>query len=103
MNRLTIENLKHIVAVTKDESLKLVALAELQRRELLLLNLGGQWMLTIGGIKQELRKLKSEKKQIMNTAVNTNRIIEITNAETHLKDELIKLLETQLNKKKLVG
>ena len=60
-------------------------------------------MLTIGGIKSELKKLTSEKYLIMSTAVNTARLFEITRAESLLKDELIKLLETQLNKKKLVG
>jgi hypothetical protein len=59
-------------------------------------------MMTIGGIKTELKKLRSEKKEAMNSGFNTNRLLEITYAETLLKDELIKLYETQLNKQKLI-
>lgn len=56
-------------------------------------------VLTIKLIKNELKSLDVEKIIILKQDKNTNRLFEITRAELILKGELIKLLETQLNKK----
>ena len=41
MNRLTIATLRHIVSTTKDESLKMIASIELNRREALISKIKG--------------------------------------------------------------
>lgn len=56
-------------------------------------------MMTIKMIKQQLKMIQAEKVSILNTTKDFCRLLELKNAELYLSSELIKLLETQLNKK----
>lgn len=56
-------------------------------------------MLTIKLIKQQLKIVQVEKEKEINSSKNFQRLIELKNAELDLNKELVKLLETQLNKK----
>ena len=56
-------------------------------------------MLTIKLIKQQLKIVQVEKEKEINSNKNFQRLIELKNAELDLNKELVKLLETQLNKK----
>lgn len=56
-------------------------------------------MLTIKLIKQQLKIVQIEKEKEINSNKNFKRLLELKNAELDLNKELVKLLETQLNKK----
>lgn len=56
-------------------------------------------MLTIKGIKQQLKMIQLEKVSILNTDKSFTRLIELRQLELMLSKELIGLLETQLSKK----
>lgn len=56
-------------------------------------------MLTIKLIKEQLRLIQTEKEKEINSSKNFQRLLELKNAELDLNKELVKLLETQLNKK----
>lgn len=56
-------------------------------------------MLTIKLIKQQLKIVQIEKEKEIKSNKNFQRLIELKNAELDLNKELVKLLETQLNKK----
>ena len=56
-------------------------------------------MLTIKMIKQQLKMIQAEKVSILNSTKDFCRLLELKNAELYLREELITLLETQLNKK----
>lgn len=56
-------------------------------------------MLTIKLIKQQLKIVQIEKEKEINSSKNFKRLLELKNAELDLNKELVKLLETQLNKK----
>ena len=56
-------------------------------------------MLTIKLIKEQLRLIQVEKEKEIKSNKNFQRLIELKNAELDLNKELVKLLETQLNKK----
>lgn len=55
--------------------------------------------MTIKIIKQQLKMIQAEKVSILNTTKDFCRLLELKNAELYLREELITLLETQLNKK----
>jgi hypothetical protein len=56
-------------------------------------------MLTIKGIKEQLKLIRAERVSILHSTRNFCRLLELNNAELMLSKELIGLLETQLNKK----
>lgn len=56
-------------------------------------------MITIKMIKQQLKMIQAEKVSILNSTKDFGRLLELKNAELYLREELITLLETQLNKK----
>lgn len=56
-------------------------------------------MLTIKMIKSQLKMIHNERVSILSTTKDFTRLLELKNAELYLKNELITMLETQLNKK----